>query len=205
MAFDEVRLPEDVERGAQGGPMFKTTVLSLSSGFEKRNIDWSEQRCSYDVGYGIETKEHFTEVIKFFYARRGKARGFRFKDWSDFEMPRQAIGTGDASNPDFQIYKRYTSGSVDYDRILRKIVDGTVSVWSNNVLISPSNYDIDMDTGLITFHVGSIPGVGHIVEVECEFDVPVRFDTDQLEINVQTFEAGSIPQIPIVELKIASA
>lgn len=207
MAFDEIRLPDDVERGAQGGPEFKTTILPLSSGFEKRNQDWSTQRGMWDVSYGIQSKDDLKDLIKFFYARRGRARGFRFKDWSDFEMVNQAIGIGDSTtgsdgNADFQIYKRYTSGSIDYDRVITKPVDLTVVVKVNSTTkIEDTHYSVDYATGIITFISPNRPTTGQTVNVACEFDVPVRFDTDKLEVNMQLFDAGSFPQINLIELK----
>ena len=92
MGFDEVRLPTNIEIGAQGGPQFNTTIIALSSGFEKRNINWADSKGTWDIGYSIRYKEDLDIVIQFFYARRGRANGFRFKDWSDFELPQQLIG-----------------------------------------------------------------------------------------------------------------
>lgn len=201
MAFDEVRLPGCIERGAQGGPGFKTTIITLSSGFEKRNQDWSETRGSWDIGYGIKTIPDLNDIIKFFYARRGRARGFRFKDWSDYIMQKQAIGIGDGVNDDYQIFKRYTSGGQDYDRVLTKIVTGSELVYVNDVLQPGGNYTIDYNTGLITFGAMHIPTVGLIVSVSAEFDVPVRFDIDKLNITMQQFDQGAVPQITLVELK----
>lgn len=199
--FDEVRLPECIERGAQGGAGFNTTVLTLSSGFEKRNINWAEARASYDIGFGIRSKDDLSTLIAFFRARQGKARGFRFKDWSDFEMARQQIGVGDGSNKDFQIYKRYTSGSVNYDRDLVKIVDDTLSVWVNSTLkVDPGDYSVDLDTGIITF-VTAPPNL-QIVEATCEFDVPVRFDIDKLNVTMEMVTLGSVPSVSLVELKL---
>jgi uncharacterized protein (TIGR02217 family) len=203
MAFDEVRLPECIEANAVGGPQFKTTIIELSSGFEKRNIDWSETRGEWDISYGVKTKENFNDVVRFFYARRGMARGFRFKDWSDFELEKQAIGIGDGNNADFQIFKRYSSGGVDYDRELNKIVAGTAQVFINNVLQDPNEYDLDLNTGLITFTSASEPPPGAVVAVACEFDVPVRFNTDKLNVTMKMVELGSIPQLSVVEVKIS--
>lgn len=201
MAFDEVRLPGCIERGAQGGPGFKTTIITLSSGFEKRNQDWSETRGSWDIGYGIKTTDDLNDLIAFFYARRGRARGFRFKDWSDYILKKQAIGIGDGANDDYQLFKRYTSGGQDYDRILTKIVSGSELVYVNDVLQPGSAYTINYNTGLITFAGGNIPGMGLIVSASAEFDVPVRFDIDKLNITMQQFDQGAIPQVTLVELK----
>lgn len=200
MSFDETRLPEDVERGAQGGPEFKTTVLTLTSGYEKRNIDWSSTRGSWDVSYGIQSLDDLRDVIAFFYARQGRARGFRFKDWSDYAIAsKQGIGIGNGTNPTFQIYKRYSSGGIDYDRILKKIVNGSLVVWLDNV-IQVSGFAIDYNTGIITFTPA--PTAAVVVSVTCEYDVPVRFDTDKLNINMDLFNVGQLPSIPLVELKI---
>jgi uncharacterized protein (TIGR02217 family) len=34
------------------------------------------------------------------------------------------------------------------------------------------------------------------------FDVPVRFDTDKLEVSLQGIRHGAIPNIPIVEIRV---
>ena len=203
MAFHDARLPEDVERGAQGGPRFKTTILVLGGGLEKRNIDWQTTRGEWDIGYGIESKQDFSDVIDFFYARQGRAHSFRFKDWTDFEVGSTSnpvtFATGDTTTTVFQAQKRYSSGSIDFDRDLTKIVSGTVEVYVNAVLqADPADYSIDLLTGLITFV--SAPAAVPIGLV-CEFDVPVRFDTDALDVTAQLCDVGSIPQINILEVK----
>lgn len=215
MAFHETRLPDEIERGALGGPRFKTTVIELSSGFERRNIDWSLARGEWDIGYGLMSLDDTTQstyidlVRQFFYAREGRAHGFRFKDWSDFELARSIIGLTDGSNATFQIFKRYTSGSVDYDRSLTKIVTGTESVWVNNVAITEgagvSQYQLNDNTGVITLGSTLAAQSGTNVEVQCEFDVPVRFDDDHLRISMQHAAgtgAASIPGIPIIEIRV---
>jgi len=156
-SFHNVRLPEEIESGAQGGPGFKTTVLTLSSGFEKRNIEWSRSRGSWDISYGIQTKDDVGSVIDFFYARRGKAYGFRFKDWTDFEITNQTIGTGDGVAVVYQVFKNYQDDGGSFQRKITRIVDGTLSVYVNAILKSdPGDYTVDIDTGLITF--GTAPG-----------------------------------------------
>ena len=203
MAFHDVRLPEEVEKGAQGGPRFKTTVMLLGGGAEKRNIEWERIKGAWDVGYGIESKSIFSLVLDFFYVRRGRAHSFRFKDWSDYQMGTTGnpvvFNTGDSSTTVFQLKKRYTSGAYTFDREISKIVAGTLEVYVNGVLQTiTTHYTVDLLTGLITFV--SAPGVVDIAAV-CEFDVPVRFDTDAIDVTLETFDAGMIPQFPIVEVK----
>lgn len=218
MAFrDDIRLPIDVERGAVGGPGFNTTVIVLSSGHERRNRNWSQIRGMWDISYGIERKSQLDAVIDTFYAVGGMADGFRFKDWSDFQIgdtftfdasTRQTIGFGNGTNALFQIFKRYTRGVTSFDRPISKVVDSTYRVYLEGVLqTETTHYTIDINTGLITFVTppaatgGSGPGGAIIVAAICEFDVPVRFDTDNLNINTQVFSDEAVISLPGIKLK----
>lgn len=208
MAFHDVRLPDDVERGVVGGPQFDTTIATMLSGHEHRNINWEDVRGSWSAGYGIQTKEQFDVVKAFFYTRQGRAHGFRFKDWTDFEMVDQQIGLGDDARVAFQIFKRYSSGGIDYDRDLKKIVSGTEVVRLDGAIqTDPGDYSIDLNTGIVTMVVapastgGTGPGGEELLSVACEFDVPVRFDTDHFRISAVTFDAGSVPDLPLLEIR----
>ena len=80
---------------------------------------------------------------------------------------------------------------------------------------APTHYALDTATGKITFVTapggpgsgGQGPSGEDLVTVTAEFDVPVRFDTDHLELSAEAAddqaEAASAPRIPIVELKPA--
>jgi len=202
--FDEVRLPDDIERGARGGPAFNTSIAQLQSGFERRNINWTRERSRWNVGYGVQSKVGYTRILEFFKVRRGRGYGFRFKDWSDYQITEQSIGTGDASRVAFQIYKRYTSGPRSYDRPITKIVAGSYTVKVNAVTqTETTHFTLNANTGVITFVTP--PGSGLPVTISCEFDVPVRFDTDELDLQVDLIEAGQVPNIPIVELLTEAA
>lgn len=209
MDFHDVRLPDDVERGAQGGPRFKTTILTLGSGFEKRNIEWSQSRGFWDIGYGIQNKEDFTRVIDFFYAREGSAHSFRYKDWGDFELTSQVIGTTDTSTTDFQIFKDYVSGAITYTKEYTKIVTGTATVLVNSISqtvvydTAPAAGEVSINTltGILTLGSTHAATTGEDIDVTCEFDFAVRFDTDSLDVNLSTFDAGSVPELPIIEVR----
>ena len=220
-----VRLPEDIERGALGGPRFNTTVLELDSGFEKRNQNWQDTRGEYDVGYGLLLKYQedptniqtdVSDLISFFYTVRGRAFSFRFKDWSDSEVGRengtdisaQFIALGDDTTTVFQLFKRYAfGGSTPHDRTITKIVPGSEEIFLEGVLqTDPGDYTLDDDTGLLTFVTapastgGSGPLSEEVVTARFDFDVHGRLDIDDLKINMETFNAGSWPQVPLVEL-----
>lgn len=228
MTFRDFQLPEEIERGALGGPRFKTTVLPLDSGFEKRNIDWSVTRGEWDVGYGLLLKFQadptsvvfdLDTIMNMFYGVQGRADSFRFKDWADFEialesgteLDPQLIGLGDDSTTVFQVFKRYTttlaSGILTYDRDVIKLLTGATDVFLDGVL-QVSGFTIDVNLGTVTFTVppastgGTGPSSEEIVAVRCrEYHNHVRFDTDKLDVNMEIFNVGSWPNIPIVELR----
>lgn len=127
--FDDVRLPIYIERGAKGGPGFSTTIKDLAGGKEKRNQNWSRSRGRWDIGYAIDDLAGLYPVVAFFYARRARARGFRFRDWSDYHVDRQTIAVADGTKRVFQIIKRYQDDGGSYDRLITRPVRGTVRVW----------------------------------------------------------------------------
>lgn len=205
MTFHDVKLDEDVERGAQGGPGFKTTITTLSSGFEQRNIDWEKARGRWDISYGLDDKTNLETTLAFFYARFARAHTFRFKDWTDFEIgvdatdTEQTIGTGTGSQTQFQASRLYTSGAFNYVRDITKLVSGTVRVFLDGVE-QFADFTIDLITGVITFTAGA-PAGGVVVGLISEFDVHVRFDIDQLDLRAFFDGNYSMPEIPLIEVR----
>lgn len=204
MSFANVRLRDDIERGVTGGPEFNTNVASLSSGFEQRNQSWAQDRRRFDVGYGVNTEDQFGEILNFFKARRGRLFGFRFKDWSDYNIESfdgtpQTIGTGDGVVTQFQIIKTYTDAGGTYTQNILKPVDGTVEIFIDGVL-QTSGVLVNFDDGVVTF--STAPALNAIITCTGEYDIPVRFDTDRFDITLALFNAGSIPNLPIVEDRI---
>lgn len=214
-SFDEVQLPPNISAGAQGGPGFNTTVLTLDSGQEHRNINWSRERPSYDISTGIKTIEDARAYQKFFYARRGRAIGFRFKDWSDYRLPFWEKTPGDldpipvlfvtnGTTQTFQIYKVYgDGGGTPFNRKIMKIVAGTTNLFNNAVpMVSPADYVIDLNTGIVTISNELRATTGREISGFLEFDVPVRFDTDSQNLTLNGNELIKWDSIPVVGLKL---
>jgi uncharacterized protein (TIGR02217 family) len=207
MAFHEVRFPDDISRAARGGPERRTQIVELASGDEERNASWANSRRRYDVAYGIRRADDLAAVVAFFEARNGRLHGFRFKDWADYKscLPSatpvgtdQVIGTGDASTRTFQLAKRYASGAQAWARTIGKPVAGSVTIALNGTP-QASGWSVDVATGLVTFAVA--PAAGVIITAGFAFDVPVRFDTDMLDITLDLERLGSITSIPLVEIR----
>ena len=196
--FHDVRFPPEIAYGASGGPEYQTAVVATFAGFERRNIDWSRARGRWNVGTGIRQRDHVAEVIAFFRARFGRAYGFRFKDWSDFEAAEpQLLGVGDGETAAFQLLKLYGAEPHRVDRRITRPVEGSVVVYLDG--LEASGWSVDHATGVVSF--GSAPADGVEVSATFEFDVPVRFDTDVMDVSIETFEMGQWSQIPLVELR----
>lgn len=210
MAFHDVRFPASLSFGSMGGPERRTTIVTLANGFEERNTPWVHSRRRYDAGMGMRSLDDVETLLAFFEARQGQLFGFRWKDWSDYKSGNasadpapwdQQIGVGDGSNQVFQLSKSYVSGSQAYARPIVKPVSGTVQVAVGGVdQVEGTDYALDTSNGQIVFTTA--PGAGVTVTAGFEFDVPVRFDTDRILTSVASFQAGDVPNVPIVEIRI---
>jgi len=225
MAFHDVRFPDNISRGARGGPERRTQIVTLAGGHEERNASWADSRHSYDVSYGIRRADDLATVKAFFEARLGRLHGFRFKDWADYKScpPSQAVspldqvlGTYAGGAASFPLVKRYSSGSSTYARRIVKAVPGTVVVAVNGAALAPAEFEVDYNTGVVTLDNSSaglladfaannyaVPTVwpGSEVTAGFEFDVPVRFESDRLDVTLDIERLGSISSIPLIEIR----
>ena len=218
MAFIETpRFPDNIAYGSQSTAKYLTGVTVLQSGFEQRNTLWSQTRNSFDASYGTRSRVDLEAVRNFFHAMRGRFNGFRFKDWSDFSSGSsvtgdqgalltaptdtdQAIGIGDTIEVDFQLIKNYIEGTETLVRDIIKPVVGTVVVALDSVpQADPGDYSVDPITGIVTFV--SPPGAAAVVTAGYEFDVPSRFDVDEIATVFDGFDVQS-SSIPIIEIRI---
>lgn len=207
MAFHEVRFPDNISRGARGGPQRRTQIVELSSGDEERNASWADSRRRYDVSYGVRRADDLHAVVEFFEARNGRLYGFRFKDWSDYKscLPSRVpdyedhvIGTGTGAQTAFQLRKRYGTSTHNWWRPIRKPVPGTVRIGVNAVE-QFSGWSVDTATGVVTF--ATAPAAGAVITAGFEFDVPVRFDTDLMDVTLDVDRLGSITSIQLIEIR----
>lgn len=207
MAFHEVRFPDNISRGARGGPERRTQIVELASGDEERNASWTNSRRRYDVAYGIRRADDLAAVVAFFEARNGRLHGFRFKDWADYKScapsgspadTDQLLGTGDGATTVFQLVKRYASGAQAWTRTITKPVAGSVTIALNGAA-QTSGWSVDVTTGRVTF--ASAPAAGVAITAGFAFDVPVRFDTDTLDVTLDLERLGSITSIPLLEIR----
>jgi uncharacterized protein (TIGR02217 family) len=211
-AFHDVLFPLDIALKSAGGPERRTEIVALGSGREERNARWAHSRRRYDAGYGVKTFAELSEVVAFFEERRGRLHGFRWRDRLDHSSAApgmavtafdQVIGVGDGLTAEFALAKTYGGVHAPYRRPIVKPVPGSVRVAVDGQEAEEgAAFTLDASTGLVTFLPGHIPQTGDAVTAGFLFDVPVRFDTDYLEVDLSAFAAGAIPKIPVVEIKL---
>jgi uncharacterized protein (TIGR02217 family) len=210
-AFHEILFPLDIALKSAGGPQRRTDVVTLGSGREERNARWAHSRRRYDAGYGIKTHQALSQAIAFFEERRGRLYGFRWRDRLDHSSAApdaaitptdQILGYGTGALAAFALHKTYGGVHAPYQRPIEKPVSGSVRVAVAGVEKTLGVvFTVNTATGIVTFLPGHLPAMSAAVTAGYMFDVPVRFDTDYLEVDLSAFAAGAIPKIPVVEIK----
>jgi uncharacterized protein (TIGR02217 family) len=202
-SFHEVRFPVRLAFGSGSGIERKTEIVSLASGYERRISPWALGRRRYLIGAGVRSLVDAAELLGFFEAREGRLYGFRFKDFADFKScalnvspaaTDQVIGTGDGVTTAFQLVKAY--GGVVRD--IAKPVSGTLKVAVDGVEVS--GFAVDETTGIAT--LASAPAVGKVVTAGFEFDTPVRFDSERIDLTLEGVDAGRLTAVSLIEIRV---
>lgn len=205
--FHNVSFPLPLAFGASGGPIRRTEITQLASGAEHRNTAYAQSRRRYNAGAGIKTKSELYDLIVFFESRFGQLHSFRFRDPTDYKSCRpnktisitdQIIGLGDGEVQEFQLIKSYSDVAGTYVRVITKPVLATVKIAIDGVEISAAEFTVNELMGTLSFN--NVPPAEAVISAGFEFDVPVRFDTEQLDISLEAFGAGQLINVPLIEV-----
>ena len=203
--FDDVLYPFALGRSASVAPEFSTSIAVTASGHERRNSLWSDARLHFDVGPGIRSETELADLIAFFRARRGPARGFRLTDPFDNSsngmsstptMLDQLLGQGDGARADFQLVKSYGAGTEPQVRAITRPRADSIVVSVGGAATSAWSLG---EKGMIRLTIA--PPAGAEVRAGFRFDVPVRFAEDRLDVSAVNFAAGEAPSVPLIEIR----
>lgn len=209
MAFHEVKLPARLAFGSTGGVERRTEIVTLGSGFERRSTPWAQGRRRYLIGANLRSLDDMAALTGFFEARRGRLYGFRFRDFADFKSCApgapigpldQALGEGDGTRTVFQLVKWYGEGEDALERRIAKPVEGTVRLAIDGAELAATVFAVDAATGAVT--LDEAPDAGSAVTAGFEFDTPVRFDADRIEVTLESFDAGRMAAVPLIEVRV---
>ncbi len=197
MSFLEIRFPESIAFNSSSILEFNTTIIKAKNGYEQRNINWNSNKMKFNIINGIKTKAELDELITFFRNVKGAGYGFRFKDFTDYQAENQYIGVGNGEIKEFQLIKAYrVSDNIVYYRKITKPIISTVRVFIND--IESKDFNIDLTTGLITLN--TTPEIDSTIKASFEFDVPVRFENDIMEITMNSINSGNVKEIILAEI-----
>lgn len=197
MAFQDARLPEDIEVGAVGGPSFLTNVVSISSGAEQRNAAWAQQRAVWQIGYGLQNQSDYIGILNHFYGQRGRTHSFPFKDWSDYQATLEPIATGDGHQREFHLIKTY-GGTFPFVRYITRPDWTTVQIFVNGSLNTTWTQGAN---GAIVWAAGLAPAIGATITWSGNFFIPVRYDVDQFTLTLYALATGTITALNILEVR----
>jgi uncharacterized protein (TIGR02217 family) len=210
MTIAAYRLPEGIERGSKFGPSFRNVIQEAISGNEQRFAQWSKCRGVGDLSYGLLTSSDplgdFAAILALWRAHFGSLYPFRFRDWSDYTATDELFGNGDGSTTSFQLVKTYdpsqillgSAGTLFYVRSIT-LPAGDLTIKIDGVTQTlGSDYTVNDSSGIISF--ASSPSGSTNVTWSGEFDIPVRFDTDQLPVIMNESDLAAIQSIPIKEV-----
>jgi uncharacterized protein (TIGR02217 family) len=207
MAFLEARPLDCAKMGAVGGPQFSTSIVSVRSGAESRNRNWTEVRHRYEIGQVARPLSEFTAIRDAFLIVGGRADGFRFKDWTDYTVttaygdPQPLHGTTQVGTagvgygvPSYQLRKLYSFASTSYLRNIRKPVAGSLTVRRATVAVTAGvaagNYAVDTTTGIITFVADQSRAISsHSVGASHQFTLASAFSPN-LAIGGRIYVSG---------------
>jgi len=208
--FHEIQFPISVSYGSTSGRRRRTQIVELASGAEERNTNWKNSRRQFDVGSLLRDLNKIDLVIEFWESLEGPLDGFRYRDPMDYksckpsEVPAntdQALAIGDGVEKNFQLTKTRTTAAGSWISNIVKPVTGTVLLAVDGVAqISGADYSVNTITGVVVFTLP--PGSGLPVTAGFEYDVPVRFRDEELNLALHRHNVGNIPSIFIVEVRV---
>ncbi|KPB02280.1 DUF2460 domain-containing protein [Ahrensia marina] len=198
--FHDVNFPARLKFNVSGGPEMRVDVTRLSSGHERRNKRWSAPLRRYLISVGQRPLDEIQVLTAFFEARSGPLYGFRFRD--PFEHSTAAlnqnvsandveIGIGDGVATEMNLILgngRQVTHPIEDS--LRVAVDG-VEIFTG--------FSFDQSSKKLVFD--QAPASEEAISAGFQFDVPVRFENEQLVATRTVNNAGEVSDITLLELR----
>ncbi|WP_234744899.1 DUF2460 domain-containing protein [Burkholderia sp. WTPI3] len=197
------RFPDNIAFGATVGPTYQTVVNQVYSGRDARIPAWTQARIQFEVGRRAMNAADTASLDAFFRTVKGRAYGFRIKDWTDYTDGGAGVLVATATSGVYQMTRLYSNGALTESRLIQKPVAGSVQVMKSGAPLA-TGVTLDTTTGLVT--ITPTPTGSAALTWTGQFDVPVRFDVDQMKKQVMDrngplgdlmVDWGSIPLIEI--------
>jgi uncharacterized protein (TIGR02217 family) len=224
--FHEIRMDPRIVYGSTTSLQYSTAIVPVPSGDEYRKQFWQEGRRKFTISkqlLALASSDPNIELVPalftFIRGRRGRAFGFRLRDWTFYRLnsvplPLIADGTGknaqlqytfaDPINPEtVYITKPVLDTDVNNDSTQPawKYAPDITLTQDGVAFPSSGNWTLDRTTGLINFAADQRP---HTLLWSGSFDTPVRLDSDSSDFKREDLNIMNWNDIVMVELKFTS-
>jgi uncharacterized protein (TIGR02217 family) len=197
--FYEINFPNSIAFNSINSIYFDTNLVKSKNGTEQRSGNRDYPLLHFKVFNTFKNKKEIDQILTLFRMVRGKLNGFRLRDWLDYRVENQIMGVGDGESKIFQMKKAYQIGGYITVRDIVKPVQDTVNVFINQVNCNSLIQSIDYARGLVSFL--EPPSENEMITFECEFDVPVRFKSDELNVVLIGKDSYEINNLELVEIE----
>jgi len=196
MTFNESRILDCVAYGSEFGHRYNTRINELRSGVERRNGEWARPLGIYSIVYQNLKQDDANTVVAAHHACMGRLIGFRLKDWSDYQADGEVIGYGTGASQQLQLTKTYLFGSLSSVRNIYKPVPN-ITVYEDG---SPIAASVNYTTGVVTLTATASAEITW----SGEFDVPVRFEDDEMSFSIDNRSGQYIlnNDVQLVEIRV---
>ncbi len=186
-----------------GGPGWKTEIVQLASGAETRNALWANPLRKWQLAGVPVSFGEAQNLIRFFNARRGSHQGFLFRDPFGYSSaaPGEAVtpydemlGLGDGVETEFRLS---LDDGGEVPRVISRPVSDSVRIAVDGVEIV--DFTLEPDTGLVTFSTPPEPGA--IITAGFDYLLPVRFETDRIDLSQTSHGAYQLVRLALREVR----
>lgn len=208
MTIPAYRLPPHIEAGSQFSPTWNDVIQEAVAGNEQRYGKWTKCRGIGNLAYGLLTTSptydaDFRAIMAIYLAHSG-LYPFRFRDWADYQLTDENIGTGNGVRTEFQITKTYDPGMILLNTAGGRTYVRDIFLFANTPVIKvdgvtktvTTDYNIGAD-GVCAFTLP--PANLKAITCTAEFDIPVRID-GQIQLAPKESDIVTITSLPIKEV-----
>lgn len=162
----------------------RTEIVPLLNGAEARNAAWQHKRMRYAANYALMSSEAQEEVASAFYAANAMQLLFRFRDYGDYKAVNSPFATISGTKTPAQLTKRYTFGPATFDRRIQAVATAVIKDALDNTISGTLDDDLGLFTPTSNWGADTHYWTG-------EFDVWVRFGSDEFDVTMETLDMAS--------------
>jgi uncharacterized protein (TIGR02217 family) len=187
-------------------PTFQTRVQRAASGRELRALDYPYPLWQFALVYDFLRDDptagydELRTLVGFFMLCQGAFRTFLFEDPSDSQVTGQPIGIGNASTTVFQL-QRAMGANLPGGGFFEPVVAPNLvsAIYLDGITQSPASYNVDPDSGLVTF--GAAPGSGLIISADFTYYFRCRFIDDRYDFENFMYRLWQLKKMTFISVR----